>query len=720
MFTSTWHATQPFQDSGHRVLPPSTPRCGFSRTLAVWLTVVLCTAVMALLVWQTSYGEKTDLRHADTGLPMITASDGFFYLAKAKADTLSMPLLSALTRHTADATGLTLESIAFWLPCLFTAGMAFWYVGWARLLGLSTTAAVLAAAAGSLIPAWVERSRIGWFDTDPGIAFLWHGALWATACLGLPIPAGKPNGADWTDWADSSLKISKGQKIWALVVLFLCGTTLALWWLPGAIVLPLCALLLGITFLWTDNRPQSDVRFALLLIVLLGGTVALFVPAPLIPYPLAQLRLSALDHARLIMGLKEGLIYASIAELDAVHITDYLRALGGGTAGGLISLCALLLFITTRRTAAFFLLPSLGMLVLGLMGERFLYLAALVLGLALGCLPSTIARLWEHSLVFSFIREWHKAHRTIMVARLCGLLLTCTALGNMLYFLGGWAPDGHFRTSHDAVAVQLRRASPPSAPVWNWWDDGYFLQARTGLRTLFDGGTQSPDVAFVAARPLVQENPLLARRWIRFFAVRGVQALSVLEQHWGGAEAAVLALERVLTAPDPEAVLNTLPPLPVQNPEMHNLRHWFFPQERVFLYISQRMLRISQWWMPLGQQRFPDSKAVRPHIDTISSAGLTYNTANEEMTLPKGIEERGYSTVQGAYLTDIHPLTAPWPDTQGIYLVASLQSPWLYIASGQALRSLPLRLMAPGGLLLEGFAPIAVDYGAAGAWEVLP
>lgn len=693
------------------------------RTLAVWLTVLACTALTAGLVWHGSYGEHTGLRHADSGLPMITAADGFFYLAHAKEEASEAmapaPLLSRLAHYAANATGLPLEAVAFWLPCVLAAGMACWYAGWARLLRLSTTAAVLAAAAGSLVPAWVERSRMGWFDTDPGIAFLWQGMLWATACLGWPFAYGQNSGQRSLrgGWGESR---GGGRRLLALAVLLLCGVVLALWWMPGAALLPLCLLLLAITFPWAHNRRESNIRFTLLAVLLMGGVLGLLLPDAFLPQRLAALRLYALEHARLILGMKEGLIYASIAELDPVKAPVYMRAIGGGMVGGVLALGAVLAFVSTRRAAAVFLLPSLAMLVLGAMGERFLYLAALPLGLAVGCLPETLTRLWEKSPLFSSFGGWSHAPRAALLTRTGGVLLACAALGNMLYFLWGWVPDGHFRHSHDTVAVHLRRASPPGSPVWNWWDDGYFLQARTGLRTLFDGGSQAPDAAFVAARPFVLEDTVLARRWIRFFSLRGVGALAVLERHWGGSESAVAALERVLAAPDAAAaaaVLRELPPLP---PELGDAYPWLFPQGRVFLYLSHRVLRLSQWWMPLGQQLSPDRQAVRTHIDPIASEGLAYNTANGELTLPKAIGERGYSTVQGAYLTDVKPLAEPWPDKSGLYLVASLQSPWLYITTGHALHSLPLRLMAPGGAEIEGFTPIAVDYDAAGAWEVLP
>lgn len=641
-------------------------------------------ALISLHVWNSAYSEE-GLRYADSNLPMITAADGFFYLHQAqeylRAGVRASPL-AASTAEIVRHTGVALEYAAFWLPPLSALGMLFWYLGWARLLHLSPCLTGVAVLAGTLVPAWMERSRPGWFDTDPGIAVLWNGCLWATACLGWPGP--------------------ERRRLLPFLVLVFCGLSLAWWWKPGAVLLPLCLLLWGATFFYARTRREAAARLGTAAILLAGGLLAALLPDAWLPDPAATGRAYALEHLRLILGWKEGAIFASIAEISAVAPRVFLTALGGSAGGGLILLTATLLFCLRQRTAAWFLLPGLLMLILGMRGERFLYLTALPLGLAAACLPRNLGALSE--------RLCGRSATAIVAAALLLVLLG----GSQFHWLLRWTPGGYFRTAEDRVAVLLRRSSPPDAAVWAWWDDGYFLRARTRLRPLFDGGSQEPLRAWIAARPLVMENPLQARRWIRFFALRGVAGLAPLTAAWGGEEAAWQHLETIFAAPAPLPLLQSLPPLP------GGTRQWLFPEGRVFLFLSQRVLRLSQWWLPLGLQRHPDRADIRPHIDVFPKIGFRHDPATRSLTLPEAAVRKGYAHIGAVLETDVSPLGPPWPAVPGPYAVTSPHSPWLYIANEYSIRSLPLRLMAPGGAEIPGFSLVAADYAAAGAWEVLP
>lgn len=647
------------------------------------LALAAAAGLIALRVWDGAYiGDG--LHYADTGLPMITAADGFHYLSRVQ-DYLRteqpIPLLSLLTAELSRFTGIAPEYAAFWLPPVCALGMLFWYLGWARLLALSPWLTASAVLVGTFLPTWVERSRPGWFDTDPGIAVLWNGCLWATACLGLP---------------------GKNDRLLALAVLLFCGSLLAWWWTPGAMLLPLCLLLWGLTFFYGRTRLERRLRLGIAVALIIGGALAALLPDAWLPHAAATARVYALEHLRLILGLKEGAIFASIAELGAVHPYAYMLALGGGVAGGAALLTATALFCLRQRAEAWFLLPGLGMLILGIHGERFLYLAALPMGLAAACLPRNLSHLAE------ILRRRQSAGLSTAV------LLLALIIGNQLHWLFNWLPDGYFRREQDRVAVLLRRASPPEAPVWNWWDDGYFLRARTRLRPLFDGGSQEPLRAWIAARPLATDNILLARRWIRFFSLRGVAGLAPIAAAWGGEDAAFKHLERIFSAVDPLPLLAELPPLP------GGAREWLFPEGRVFLYFSQRVLRLSQWWLPLGLQRHPDAADIRPHIDVFPQNNFRYDAATGSVTLPEGALRKGYTRIGAVLMTDVTPLVPPWPVVPGPYIAVSPRSPWLYILNEHSIRSLPARLMIPGGADIPGFSLIAADYAAAGAWEVLP
>ena len=471
--------------------------------------------------------------------------------------------------------------------------------------------------------------------------------------------------------------------------------------------MPLCLLLWGLTFFYGETRLEKRGRLGAAVALAASGALAVSLPDAWLPdawLPDAALttRAYALEHLRLILGFKDEAIFSSIAELGAVSPYAYLRSLGGGVAGGVVLLAATALFCLRQRAAAWFLLPGLGMLGLGMHGERFLYLAALPLGLAAACLPRNLSH------IAGAVR------RRPATGALTAVLLLALITGNQLYWLFNWLPDGYFRVEQDRVAVLLRRASPPEAPVWNWWDDGYFLRARTRLRPLFDGGSQEPLRAWIAARPLATDNMLLARRWIRFFSLRGVAGLAPAAAVWGGEEAAFGHLERIFSATDPLPLLTDLPPLP------GGTRQWLFPEGRVFIYFSQRVLRLSQWWMPLGLQRHPRAADIRPYIDIFPQNGFHYDAGTGSVRLPEDAVRKGYTRIGAVLETDTAPLVPPWPDVPGPYVAASPQSPWLYILNEHSIRSLPVRLMVPGGANISGFSLIAADYAAAGAWEVLP
>lgn len=672
------------------------------------IAFVVTVAVAGFAAWRIwadpFWGQN--LRYADSMGPMLTAVDGFFYLSRAQMYALSeaggsTPLPSLVLAWLHAGTGISLPNLAFWLPLCISPWLFVCYGAWACLLRLSPWATAGLALTASLMPAWVERSRIGWFDTDPGIALLLQACLVTTAFLGLPRRS--------FNW--------KG-----MITLCLCGMLLAWWWQPGAMILPVCLMLWGITFFWAPTRMQANLRLCAALLLVAGALAVLFLPQDFLPPAIAHMRAYGQEHLRLILGLKEEAIFASIAELKVVAFPKFTNAVGGSIAAALLVFLALTVFVVQRYTAALFLLPSIAMLFLGLMGERFLYMAALPLGLALATLPQNFADLvTQYQGPVSTAPPLRKALWAVALG------LSTFFCGSALYWQSHWMPDGYFKSSHDEVAVVLRRTSPPQSPVWNWWDDGYFIQARTNLRPFFDGGSQTPHAAWLAARPLLSADPLLARRWIRFFALRGKEALQPFFHIWGE-EAAWKNLEAIFSAPDPLAVLAQLPPVPVpvtepgvQDGSPAQVAAWFFPQGRVFLYLPQRFLQLAQWWIPLGMTRNLKQSSDIQHIESYSRQGFSHTPGTGELTLPPAAVNRGYTAIGAVFDTGIQPLGPPWGDGKPApYVVVSPLSPWLYIVDNIALQSLAFRLLAPGGAELEGFKLLAVNYATAGAWEVLP
>ncbi len=630
--------------------------------------------------------------YSDSKLPMLVESDGYFHLWRAKAllasQTLwtSEPPVSVLAAFMSALTDSPVELVAYWIPAFFGIAAGIWCWAWGRLLGAPKRYCALAALAGALVPAWFDRCCPGWFDTDPGIAFFWLGGLFATARMSLA--PGRPAAAH-------------------TLLMAVCSALLAWWWKPGLAMVPFFLILWGATFPLAHENTWRNIRIATALGVLAIPTALLLLPNTALPEGLGAYRDYMLVHAKMVLGRTNDAALLSIDELAPLTPLELLRELGGNAVSGACSLAAAgLLFLRSPRPALF-LLPALGAAALALIAQRFVFLAALPAALGIGLLPWLVAeglRSRRFQALFAKPRLVVALAWGASAAMVASLVYAQTT--NELRF--------SFQEPQDRIALTLKRIAPPDARLWNWWDDGYFLAARSGLTPLFHGGSQTARMGYIAARPLVSDNPLLARRWIRLFALRGEQALAPLTAAWGGEEAAWDGLEKVLSNPDMAAALSEMPRL-AQGID------WFIPQGRVFLYLPQRFLRLSMWWIGMGKSRHHDVAAFKPHIDSFRRSSFRFDPLRKRVELPPEVLAKGYTDFGGVFVTSRAPLVEPFGGgVPGPYIVTSELSPWLYIVDESAIRSIGFRLLAPSGAPLPGFAPVVANHAYGGLWEVLP
>lgn len=664
------------------------------RSVAFALLASLSGYASASFIYLYRLSSEFSLRYSDSGLPMLGEADGYYHLWRSRAlldgaaSWSGEPALSVLGAAAQLVTRVPLELAAFWLPALLAVVAGLWTWSWGRLFNAPQIYCALAAFIGGLIPAWFTRACPGWYDTDPGIALLWHGGLFATACLSLA---------------------PERPSLRHAVLLAACALLLAWWWKPGLLLLPLCLLLWGGTFCFATQPVWRTARLATALAVLACAALFFALPEALLPQPAAALQRYALLHASMSLGQTPDAVLRSIDELSGLPAAEILAELGGNAAAGLAALvCVGLLMLRAPRTSVF-LLPSLGTVALALTAQRFLSLAALPLALGVGLLPWLLPQQLEAMHRRSPLSA--KAARTL---RCVAWLVSLAVVASLLYGLSRLPLKFPFQAPQDRIALTLKRVAPPDAKLWNWWDDGYFLAARSGLPPLFHGGSQTARMAYIAAHPLATDNPQLARRWIRFFALRGERGLGPLRAAWGDEAAALARLEEVLSAPDLQAALKSLP-------HLEPGADWLLPEGRVFLYLPQRFLKISMWWMGLGKTPNAEANTFKPHIDTFRRAGFRYNPARNQVELPPEVLAKGYTDFGAVYDTTRTPLVPPFGGgVPGPYVVSSELSPWLYIVDESAIRSVGFRLLAPGGLDLPGFAPVLTDYAHGGLWEVLP
>lgn len=738
------------------------------------LVVAVVLAVICSHIWYGAYTEQT-LRFADSGYAMLTAADGFFYLAQAENYLThggNAPALARLAALIKNITGFELTNIAFWIPVFLTFLLCFVYSAWAVLLKFSPFITALAVLVGMFVPAWIERSRMGWFDTDTGIALLWHACLVSTAFLAMP---------------------ERRFSLPAFACMLISGGLLAWWWKPGMLLLPACFAMWGFAFLWAKNKNEKCLRliifaiviFIALLIFAMTLGLGLFFLPEIWNAQLTGLRTYAIEHLRLVTGITGNIISTSIQEIANMPIKHSLTIIGGSSLGGTFAVLSLGLFCIFKRHIAFFLLPALCMWGFGFLSERFIYFGAVPIGLAVAWLTgqvwklatldtieisnklsakpettthvtlsitpateiqgtlltkpateiqetlsvkpeseiqetlsaNTESKIQETLSVNFWSRFFARFSIRSLIFRLIAMSIATIILYSQVYWFFNWLPEGYFVNAHDKIAVALRLEAPPNAPVWAWWDDGYFLRARTGLTPMFDGGSQNPYTAAIVARPLMTPDTRFSSRWIRFFALRGIHALNPLIAAWGEHDKTWALVEKIFSADKPEIILATLPPIKVAS---GNATDWLFPKGQVFIYFSQRILRLSKWWGSIGLHAYPKQEQLKTYINVFERGMFLYNPATKYLRLPDEALEKGYAAVSEVFLTSQKPIVAPFPQNDGLFVVASPYSRWLYITNLLGLISLPLRLMAPAGAELHGFRLVSADYDYAGAWEVLP
>ncbi len=672
-----------------------TKQSDLAKLFAAFFGTGIVVVILACWVWNATYTDDTYF-YADNNAPMIIAADGFYYLSAATnylTLNVKAPPLSQLAALCHMVSGVSLMHIVFWLPMCFAFLHFILYFFWGKILNLSFLQIFFAASIGSSIPAWLKRSSIGWFDTDQVISLLWNLCIICTALLIFSknnVSHAKKNDCH-------NIQFFK-TICFPLSGLILSGILLGWWWRPGSLLLPFCLFIWGITFFWAKTRIEYNIRLSVLGVSLLTA-ISFIICGYFFSISITSYYDYLLKHFQLLLGTTNDVIIHSISELHVLPLNITLQNLGGHWIGGILMLFVACCFIVRLRRMWIIFLPALVALTWGFAAERFIYLAALFLGLS--------AATFGQNIVFLFMKR--KVHQKYTIILQGGIIIT------LLFCIGQWVcqwkPTGYFTKYHDAVAVALRNESSPRSFVWNWWDDGYFLRARANLTPLFDGGSQEKLRAYITSRPFMVENTDFARRWIRFFSIRGIEAMQPLIKHYKDPNIAWQTLEQIFLAKNSSVKLQTLP---------QKLQTWIFPEGKVYLYFSQRILRLSQWWGPLGLTLHPRKEDIRPFVNVFAKEDFYYNEQTKKLFLPLAVREKGYAGVNAVYNTQYKPLHPPFPEKDGVFAIVSPYSDWLYLVNRKGLSSLPIRLLAPGGVILDGFRPIATDYNFAGAWEVLP
>ena len=153
---------------------------------------------------------------------------------------------------------------------------------------------------------------------------------------------------------------------------------------------------------------------------------------------------------------------------------------------------------------------------------------------------------------------------------------------------------------------------------------------------------------------------------------------------------------------------------------LEDKKAWLFPKGHVFIFLPLRFLSISPWWMAMGDRLHSDMSLVRNHLEILPRSAVTYDAGAGRLGLPQAMLDKGYKSGTVIAPTPEKPFGFPWGAEQAEPLVIlPAPSPFCFITNRLLARTTAFRLLAPSCENIPGFVPVAVNFAAAGAWEVL-
>lgn len=471
-------------------------------------------------------------------LPILKSLDGYMWLDWAEdiqeeryvkdeasrnipqGDTRPMPpaLISLLLAWAAQLTDQPLEWVALVMPVflgLFIALPVF-LLGREYLGRLGTLVAVAFVVTS---PFYLQRTSIGWFDTDIlNVTFAWLAVVFA---LRLQTAA---------DWRNRSL--------WLLLALL---NALLFWWwwhswrlAPLAIALfPLAVALLLAPWIQLRHRWMALAVLGLgtlivLLLAFFGGNSA----------PEALQRLYSISHYVAETARYPELPKEVVSEQHQLTPFELGNRIAGSWVLGTLCVLGLLGFVRRlgRRSLIFSALIVLACL--GVIGSRFAIFAAPLFALGMGFLVAEIATKLENL----------TRARKLLAGTMTGLALGVLWLPMIAADLGLADQTSQWRAGHLQGMQRMQAVSEPDAVIWTAWDHGNLVHRYSRRGTLGDGRRHSQLLTYTLSVPLATESPRLAVNWIHFYVARGRQGLRQVIEHQGGIGQGIEYLKKVMTA----------------------------------------------------------------------------------------------------------------------------------------------------------------------------
>lgn len=418
---------------------------------------------------------------------------------------------------------ITLMQAVSYVPLFLTLLILFAYGGFGKVLKLPWMASVIGMLTIVLSPIFIQRSALGWYDTDP-YNFIFPILILSFVFIGL----------------------REKKLFWmgAFVSAFLTGLYSLFWtgWAFLFILVPAC-LLASSTFLMLFRRSEPLVlaiagfRFTGIFLVVSSVSLMFFLtPEGLWDSvrmgwsALNQFALTGFDvwpNIFLTVGEAGGITLKKLIFLTGNYVT-FAAALAGAFLEGRRSFKKGDLFRQYRFL--FFITFSVPVLFMSLKTERlsllFVLPLAVFVSFAVARTLESCEEIVRRSKGSGGFKKWVLARPTV------SFLMAFFFLPLML--LSAHVVSAGIKPIMDDVwndaLVELRKKTPDDSIINSWWPPGYFITGVSHRRVTADGGTQHFHETYWMSKVLMASDEREAAGILRMLNLSGDDAFALLTQ----------------------------------------------------------------------------------------------------------------------------------------------------------------------------------------------
>lgn len=478
------------------------------------------------------------------GQPLMSTHDAYAWLAGATGVNLrGHEPLAVLVELVNGLTGLSPETIGFWLPPLLAALAGLPLVHLAHRLGILVFGFPAAVVAGCSL-GYVIRTRVGSLDTDPLALFF---PLFLAVELFIMLspllrdswrgPDEEPNAREAPERVPGGAWFgSFGLGLWCLtgvwlyagarpvIVAVLCfaallcavlGRPRTRLWAAILTLLPLGMLALGgaagvagglglALAMWRRPELTGSQRAGWTIAAVLALVVAVF-GAGIVRDIAARLSYWLFPAADVVMDVVDGpnlpSVLQSVREAQSMPLADVARYLSVHPVLTIVLMLGYA-WLAFRRPAALVFAPLLALgLCAPVLGARFAMFGAAAMGagvLGLGLLARRFVP-----------RAWGRFSLAVALAG--------AALAPATLFMDRLRPDPVLSPRHAAALAEISTVTPSSSWLWLWWDYGYAAEFYAERFPIANGARHDAKWLYPLAA-VHAGKPFEAANLMRFFA----------------------------------------------------------------------------------------------------------------------------------------------------------------------------------------------------------